>query len=163
MPLTEIQKDPERLTMTVISEWDAPIERVWALWSDPRKLERWWGPPGYPATFVEHDLRPGGQMTYYMTSPEGQRHYGWWRVQEVDAPRRCRIEDGFGDASGAPDPNMPTGLMAVMLEALPSGATRMSVENTFPSREAMDQLLAMGQEEGMKAALTQIDAILAEG
>ena len=49
-----------------------PIARVWALWADPRKLERWWGPPTFPATVLEHDLRPGGKVSYYMTSPEGE-------------------------------------------------------------------------------------------
>lgn len=163
MPLTEIKKDPAALTMTVISDWKAPVARVWDLWSDPRKLERWWGPPGYPATVVEHDLSAGGGVTYYMTSPEGERHYGWWRFLEIEAPRRVVIEDGFGDAEGKPSPDMPSGLMTVTIEERPGGSTRMLIENKFPSREAMDQLLAMGQEEGMAAAITQIDAILAEG
>lgn len=61
------------------------------LWADPRKLERWWGPPTYPATVVEHDLRAGGKVAYLMTSPEGEQHHGWWKVLEVDEappPRR---------------------------------------------------------------------------
>ena len=48
------------------------------------------------------------------------------------------------------------------IEETGDGRTRMSIENRFPSTEAMEQLLAMGQEEGMKQALGQIDAILAE-
>jgi uncharacterized protein YndB with AHSA1/START domain len=162
MPLTEIKKDHAALTMTVISDWDAPIDRVWSLWADPRKLERWWGPPGYPATFTEHDMRPGSKVIYYMTSPEGERHHGWWRVIEVEGPRRLHVEDGFGDAEGNPAPDMPTGEFIVTIEEGQGGTTRMSIENHFPSREAMDQLLAMGQEEGMAAAIGQIDAILAD-
>jgi hypothetical protein len=38
----------------------------------------------------------------------------------------------------------------------------MSIESVFPSAEALEQVLAMGMEEGMKLALGQIDAILAE-
>ena len=38
----------------------------------------------------------------------------------------------------------------------------MSILSTFPSTETMEQLLAMGQEEGMIEAAGQIDAILAE-
>ena len=57
MTVTDIHKDPTALIMTVVSEWDAPIARVWQLWADPRKLERWWGPPTYPATVVEHESR----------------------------------------------------------------------------------------------------------
>ena len=45
--------------------------RVWQLWADPRLLERWWGPPGFPATFEHHDLTPGGTITYFMSGPDG--------------------------------------------------------------------------------------------
>ena len=162
MPLIEIKKDSAAPTMTVVSEWAAPIDRVWLLWSDPRKLERWWGPPGYPGTVTEHDLTPGGKVVYYMTSPEGEKHYGWWQVESVDAPRGFRIEDGFGDAKGNPAPKMPTTHMTVTLTELPGGSTRMLVASQFPSREAMEQMIAMGMEEGIAAATGQIDAILAE-
>ena len=50
---------------------DAPPERVWDLWADPRKLERWWGPPFWPATFTAHDLAPGSHVEYHMTGPTG--------------------------------------------------------------------------------------------
>jgi uncharacterized protein YndB with AHSA1/START domain len=50
----------------------------------------------------------------------------------------------------------------VTIEEVGTGRTRMTVANEFPSLEAMDQVLAMGMEEGMVAAMGQIDAILAE-
>ncbi len=56
MTVTAVRKDPQRLTLTVEAEFDASVERIWQLWADPRKLERWWGPPTYPATFTKHDL-----------------------------------------------------------------------------------------------------------
>ena len=60
MPVTDVNKDLDALTMTITAEFDAGAERVWEMWSDPRQLERWWGPPSYPATFVDHDLSPDG-------------------------------------------------------------------------------------------------------
>ena len=48
--------------MTVTAEFAAPVERVWALYADPRRLERHWGPPGWPATFVQHELVPGARL-----------------------------------------------------------------------------------------------------
>ena len=69
MTVTAVRKDPERLTMTIDAEFDASPERVWQLWADPRQLERWWGPPTYPATVTSHDLRPGGRVEYHMTGP----------------------------------------------------------------------------------------------
>ena len=62
MTVTAVRKDPQRLTLTVEAEFDASVERIWQLWADPRKLERWWGPPTYPATFTKHDLAPGGRV-----------------------------------------------------------------------------------------------------
>ena len=161
MPVTDISKDPTALTMTVASEWDAPVARVWQLWADPRKLERWWGPPGYPATFVEHNLRPGGKVSYFMTSPEGGKVHGWWKVVAVEEPHHIDLVDGFADSEGNPDEVMPTMQFTVTLTALPNGATRMLLETRFPSREAMDQIIEMGMEEGITAAMGQIDAILA--
>ena len=61
MTVTNVRKDPEALTMTITAELDASADRVWELWSDPRQLERWWGPTAYPATVEQHDLTPGGR------------------------------------------------------------------------------------------------------
>ena len=161
MTVTDVRKDPTALTMAIASEWDAPIDLVWQLWADPRKLERWWGPPTYPATVVCHELRPGGKVSYFMTSPEGKQHHGWWKVVAVDEPHRLEVEDGFAHSDGNPDDAMPTTQFTVTFAELPSGATRMLIETRFPSREAMDQMIAMGMEEGLAGAMGQIDAILA--
>lgn len=88
-----VEKDAESLTMTIIAQSDAPTTRVWQVWQDPRQLERWWGPPTYPATVVCHDLTPGGSVTYFMTGPEGDTHHGWW-VSAVEAPRYLEFIDG---------------------------------------------------------------------
>jgi uncharacterized protein YndB with AHSA1/START domain len=162
MPVTAVRKDPNALTMTVDAEFDATPDQVWDLWADPRKLERWWGPPTYPATFTTHDLRPGGRMDYHMTGPEGDQPRGFWEVVEAEAPSRIVIRDGFANADGTPNTDMPLGLMRVSITDIGSGRTRMSIENVFPDSAAMEQLLAMGQEEGMTEAVNQIDAILAE-
>jgi uncharacterized protein YndB with AHSA1/START domain len=159
MPVTDVHKDTDAMTMTIAARFPANAERIWRLWSDPRELERWWGPPGYPATFVEHELSPDARVAYYMTSPENERYHGWWQVLEVDPPRRLRFEDGFADADGNPVDSMPKSVATVTL-AESDGATTMTIATRFASREDMDKTLAMGAEEGMKAALGQIDDLL---
>jgi uncharacterized protein YndB with AHSA1/START domain len=160
MTVTSVHRDPEAKTMTLTAEFDAPVARVWQLWADPRQLERWWGPPTYPATVVDHDLSPGGRVNYFMTGPEGDKPHGWWRVLAVDAPHSLEFEDGFADDAGNPNPDMPVMTIRVTLQKQSAGGTRMAVETTFPSPEAMDQILAMGMEEGMSAAVGQIDDLL---
>lgn len=161
MTITNIEKDTENLTLSMTSEFSYPVERVWQLWSDPRQLERWWGPPTYPATVVDHDLSPGGRVSYFMTGPEGDKSAGWWRIKEVNPPWELVFEDGFADDSGEPNPDMPTMVIRVELSDIADG-TRMSVKTTFPSREDMDKLLEMGMQEGMTEAAGQIDAVLAD-
>ncbi len=160
MTVTNVTRDPERLSMTITSEFSAPVSRVWQMWADPRLLERWWGPPTYPATFVDHDLRPEGRMAYYMTGPDGDQPHGWWRVTAVDEPHRIEFDNGLAGTDGQPNPNVPHMEMVVTLSEPASGVTRMDVAAVFPSAEAMDMFLTMGMEEGMAGAVGQIDALL---
>jgi uncharacterized protein YndB with AHSA1/START domain len=160
MTVTNVRMDPGAMTMTITAEFDAPIGRVWEMWENPRLLERWWGPPTYPATVVDHDLSPGGRVSYFMTGPEGDQPRGWWRVIAVDAPHRLEFESGFADDADEPNPNMPTMTIRVTLSEQPTGNTRMEVVTTFPSLEAMEQIMSMGMEEGMTSAMSQIDGIL---
>jgi uncharacterized protein YndB with AHSA1/START domain/pimeloyl-ACP methyl ester carboxylesterase len=162
MTVTDVRKDPQALTMAIDAEFDAPPERVWQLWADPRQLERWWGPPTYPATFTRHDLAPGSRVEYHMTGPEGDQPHGYWDIVEVDPPRSLVFRDGFANDDGSPNTDLPGTTARVTIEEIGSGRTRMSIESRFPSTEAMEQVLALGAEEGLKQAVGQIDAILAE-
>jgi uncharacterized protein YndB with AHSA1/START domain len=135
---------------------------VWRLWADPRQLERWWGPPTYPATFTKHDLAPGSRVEYHMTGPDGDQPRGYWDIVGADAPRSLVFLDGFANDDGTPNTDLPITESRVTIEEVGDGRTRMSIESTYPSREAMERILAMGVEEGLTEAVGQIDAILAE-
>lgn len=161
MPVTRVDKDLDAHRLTVVAEYDAPVERVWQLYADPRQLERIWGPPTWPATVLDHDLRPGGRVTYVMTGPDGEKSAGYWDVLEVDAPRRFVVEDGFADANLEPNPEMPTTRMELELTERAGGGTTMTIVSTFSSTEAMAQMIEMGMEDGMREAMSQIDEVLA--
>jgi uncharacterized protein YndB with AHSA1/START domain len=159
MSVTSVDKDFDNLTVTLIADFNAPIDQVWGLWSDPRKLEGWWGPPGYPATFEKHDLTPGGEVTYFMTGPEDDTHPGIWRVTAVDPPASLEFTDAFADADGTQNADMPAHSVTVRLTER-DGGTRMEMRSTFESREDMDQLVDMGMVEGLQEAIAQMDALL---
>jgi len=161
MTVTAVRKDPQRLTLTVEAEFDASVERIWQLWEDPRQLERWWGPPAYPATFTKHDLATGGRVESHMTGPAGDQPRGYWDVVEVAPPRRLLFRAGFANADGTPNADMPINTIRVDIEEVGQGRTRMTIEIVFPSTQAMEQVLALGTEEGLSQAVSQIDAILA--
>jgi uncharacterized protein YndB with AHSA1/START domain len=159
--VTNIEKDYDKLTLLVTADFDAPVERVWQLWADPRKLERWWGPPTHPATVEEHDLAPGGAVSYYLTDPGGAKFRGWWRIRSVEPPRALEFEDGFANDDGTPVSTTAVTTNRVTLTEH-SGGTRMELRVNFASREHFDRLEAMGGVEGMQASIAQMDALLTE-
>jgi uncharacterized protein YndB with AHSA1/START domain len=159
MTVTSIDTDYDNLTVTLIADFDAPIDQVWELWSDPRKLERWWGPPTYPATFEKHELGPGGEVTYLMTGPEGDKHYGVWGVAAVDPPNSLEFTDAFADEDGTPIADMPVSTVTVQLTERNAG-TRMEMRLMLESREDMEKLLSTGVVEGLRQAVGQMDALL---
>ena len=160
MTVVSTTQDPEALTFTIVAELSAPPSRVWQVWADPRQLERWWGPPTWPATFVEHDLTVGGRSHYFMTGPDGEQAHGWWQMVTVDEPKALEFEDGFADESGRPNPEMPITRGRVELTETADG-TRMTVTSHFATAEQMQQLVAMGMVEGITGAMNQIDDLLA--
>jgi uncharacterized protein YndB with AHSA1/START domain len=162
MTVTAVRKDPDALTLTISTELEASPERVWQLWADPRQLEQWWGPPTYPATFTRHDLTPGSRVEYHMTGPEGDQPKGFWDILETDPPHRLVFSDGFANDDGTPNDALPRSEVRTTIEEIGNGRTRMSIASFFPSTEAMEQVIAMGMEEGLTGAVGQIDAILAE-
>ena len=160
MPVTDITKDTDSRTLTINAEFAAPVQRVWDLYADPRQLERVWGPPTHPATFVDHRLAVGNRSTYYMTGPDGEKFAGWWRITAVDRPNSFAFDDGFADEEFNDAPGMPVSRnLYTFVED--DGRTRATFVSSYDSAEAMQQVLDMGVEEGATQAINQIDAFLA--
>lgn len=161
MPVTDVQHDLDALTLTITADFAAPIERVWEVYADPRQLERVWGPPGYPATFVDHELAPGGRMNYYMTSPEGDRYYAYWDVETVERPTGFTFTDGFAlDDTFAANPDMPASQQSYDFTPTDDG-TRATFVATYADAESLQKVLDMGAVEGSTLAINQIDDLLA--
>jgi len=160
MPVTNISRDLDNRTLTITAEFAAPVERVWAIYADPRQLERVWGPPTYPSTFKDHSLAVGGRMNYVMTGPEGDQHAGFWNITAVDEPNGFEFEDGFADLDFNPTPGMPVSRNVFRFEADGRG-TRATYTSTYETAEALQQVLDMGMEEGATESINQIDDLLA--
>ena len=161
MPTTSVHTDPEELTVTLVAEFPVPVERLWSAFADPRQLERFWGPPGFPATFTSFDLRPGGTAHYRMTSPQNEHFLSLWQVSEVDEPRRIAFRDLFATEDGSVDESMPASETLLTFESVDSGS-RVTVLTSFESSAGLDQLLEMGMLEGYTQAFGQLDRVLAD-
>lgn len=159
MPVTDVTTDAENLTMTVVADFAAPIERVWSAYSDPRQLERFWGPPGWPATFSAWDHTVGGRAVYSMNGPRGEKSSGAWEFVSIDAPNGFEVIDSFVDENGKPLDGFPAQRMSFAFEPTVDG-TRMVTTSHFDSVDALEQVVEMGQVEGIKMAMAQLDTVL---
>ena len=160
MPVTDVQQDLENLTLTITADFAAPVARIWQIYADPRQLEKIWGPPECPATFVDHDLTPGGRTNYFMTGPQGEKYAGFWQITAVDEPASFSFDDGFADEEFNPNPDLPVS-KNVFTFAEHDGGTRVVYVSTYESAEALQQVLDMGMIEGATSAINQIDGLVA--
>jgi len=159
MTVISTVKDVDELSLTLVAEFDASPDRVWSVWEDPRKLERWWGPPSFPATFTRHDFVVGGESRYFMTGPDGEKPRGWWRIDAIDKPRRLEFANGLAGDDGEPVPGVEPMPGYVTFEPV-GGRTRMTAVTQFVDAEQMEKMLGMGMQEGMVQAIGQIDDLL---
>ncbi|CAM3120519.1 SRPBCC domain-containing protein [Prescottella defluvii] len=159
MPVTDVKQDLDKRTLTITAEFAAPVERIWQIYADPRQLEKVWGPPTFPATVVDHELAPGGRVTYFMTGPDGEKFAGYWQVSAVDEPRSFSFADGFADEDFNPNPDMPVSTNVYTFTER-DGGTRATYTSTFESAEALQKVLDMGVIEGATSAIGQIDELL---
>ena len=163
MTVTAVRKDAETLTMTVDAEFVArrpsecgrcgPIHASWSAGGARPPTP----PPSPPTTSA-----PGSRVEYHMTGPEGDQPRGYWEILEAEPPRSLVFRDGFANTDGSPNPELPSMTARVAIEDIGGGRTRMSIESSFPDAAAMEQILAMGAEEGLTQAIGQIEAILAD-
>lgn len=151
-------KDVEKLTLTFVAEFPATVERLWQVWADPRQLERWYGPPEWPATFEKFEFEVGGEARYYMTGPDGEKMRGWLQLTAIEPPHRLEYDDAFADDKGEPTGQKTHSV--VTLEPIDAGA-RMTTVTRFVDLTHLEETVKMGVTEGWLSALEQINDILA--
>jgi uncharacterized protein YndB with AHSA1/START domain len=161
MTVISCTPDPESLTLTLTAEFDATPDQVWDVWADARKLERWWGPPTFPATFTRHDFTVGGESRYHMTGPGGETPRGWWGMKLIERPSRIEFDNGLAGDDGEPAPGVAPMPSEVTLEATENGTRLIAISN-FVDMAQMEKMVGMGMPEGLAAAAGQIDAVLEE-
>jgi uncharacterized protein YndB with AHSA1/START domain len=86
--------------LVLTRDFDAPRELVFKAWSEPERLQRWWGPKGFNLEVSKLDLRPGGMFLYSQRSPDGQVMWGKFVYQEITAPEKLVFIQSFSDEEG---------------------------------------------------------------
>jgi uncharacterized protein YndB with AHSA1/START domain len=151
--------------MTVVADFPVPLQRLWDAYADPRQLERFWGPPTYPARFLRHDMVQGGRSEYVMTGPDGDVSRGYWEYLDVQPMTSFEVRDGFAHPDGTPNTDMPSVHLRFAFRET-AGGSQVSTTTSFGSVDELDHPIGMGMnegmDEGMPEAMAQMDAVLAD-
>jgi len=134
---------------------DAPRERVFRAWTDPKQVGQWWGPKGFTTTTHEIDVRPGGAWRFIMHGPDGKDWDNEILYREVVKPERLVYDLG--------DPGKPGQHFKVWVTfAEEAGKTRLTMRSLFETAAVRDYLIREVKAiEGGNQTLDRLEAHLA--
>jgi uncharacterized protein YndB with AHSA1/START domain len=133
---------------------DAPRELVFAVWTDPKHLAKWWGPDGFSTTTSVFDFRVGGVWRFVMHGPDGRDYENRITFDEIVPPELLRYHHGGGD-----DVEPVQFRTTVTFEDLGDNRTRVTLTGVFPSLAERDRVI---REYGADKGLTQTLARLGD-
>lgn len=76
--------------------FDAPIETLYEMWTNPKHFSQWLAPTGFSMEFIRADIKPGGSTFYFMTGGN-LKMYGRAHYLEVQKPNRISYTQEFVD------------------------------------------------------------------
>ena len=133
--------------------FEAPRERVFAIYTDPKLIPEWWGPRGTSAIVDQMDVRPGGSWRFVMRDSDGSETGFRGTYREVDAPER--IVQTF-EWEGMPG---HVSVETATFEDL-GDRTRVTTTSIFHTTEERDGMLGSGMEGGLNETYARLDELL---
>jgi PhnB protein len=152
-------KDLENKKLTIVREFDAPLDLVWEAWTTAEILDQWWAPKPFHAETRTMDFRVGGKWLYAMMGPEGLA--AWCRVDftVIEPQDRFAVRNMFCDENGVPNPAFPVMDWDNRFSQA-EGVTTVRVELRFEKEADMEMIIQMGFKEGFAAGLGNLDEYL---
>jgi uncharacterized protein YndB with AHSA1/START domain len=134
--------------------FDAPRDRVFAVFTDPELIPQWWGPRGTEAVVDEMDVRPGGKWRFVIRNSDGSETGFRGVFREVAAPER--IVQTF-EWEGMPG---HVSVETAVFEDL-GDQTRIVSDSIFHNGTERDGMIASGMEGGLNDTYDRLEEVLA--
>jgi uncharacterized protein YndB with AHSA1/START domain len=148
--------DRDKAQIDVERTFDAPLELVWAAWTEAAILDQWWAPKPCRCVTVDMNFQEGGRWLYYMLTPDGVKTYCAVDFSEIKYQTYYRGSDAFCDADGQPDPSQPRCHWDIQFYAKGT-QTEVRMDLRFDSLEDLEKIAEMGFQEGFTACLENLD------
>lgn len=136
--------------------FDAPRERVFATFTDPKLIPEWWGPRGVTTVVDQMDVRPGGTWRFVVHNSDGSETAFRGTYREITTPDR--IVQTF-EWEGMPG---HVSVETAEFEDL-DGRTKVTTTSIFHTLQERDGMLNSGMERGMNETYARLDELLARG
>ena len=152
-------KDIPNKHLTIIKDFDAPVDLVWKAWTQSDILDQWWAPKPWKAETKTMDFRVGGQWLYCMVGPNGEKH--WCRVdyKAIEPQVSISSDSAFADEEGQTNPNLPSWNWLQQFRQTSNGMT-VTVVLTFANEASMEEIITMGFQQGFTMGLSNLDEYL---
>ncbi|MDB5256184.1 MAG: Activator of Hsp90 ATPase 1 family protein [Chitinophagaceae bacterium] len=155
--------DKANKKINVEREFAAPLENVWAAWTQSELLDQWWAPRPWMAVTKTMDFKVGGHWLYAMTSPEGEKHWCKINYKSIAPLKNYSALDAFCDENGKPNqPPFPNSLWNNTFSEKGKDTTLVSIEITYESLENLENIINMGFQGGFTMGLSNLDELLAK-
>lgn len=151
----------EDRTITVERSFNAPLDPVWAAFTEADILCQWWAPKPYVCVVTGLDLRAGGRWSYHMKGPEGDCHYCFFDYEDVRPKSYFSGSDGFCDEAGNINVSMPRSRWENHFNEK-EGSTVVRVKIHFSSTEDLERIIEMGFKEGFTMGLDQLGQLFTD-
>jgi uncharacterized protein YndB with AHSA1/START domain len=135
--------------------FDAPRDRVFAVYTDPALIPEWWGPRGTTTIVDTMDVRPGGSWRFVARDADGTETGFRGTYREITPPER--IVQTF-EWEGMPG---HVSIDTAEFEDLGDGRTKIVTTSIFHTTEERDGMLGSGMEGGMNETYERLDELLA--
>jgi uncharacterized protein YndB with AHSA1/START domain len=141
---------PSECEVTMTRVVDAPRRLVWEAWTDPAHVPHWMlGPGDWTMPVCEIDLRPGGTWHFVWQKPNGSRMDMSGIYREVEPPVRLVSTEKWG-------PEWPETINTLVLSES-GGRTTIALTVRYPSRQARDEAMKTGMEDGARASFDRLE------
>ena len=151
--------DKSNNKITVTRAFLAPLEKVWAAWTDSILLDQWWAPKPWKTRTQTMDFKEGGFWLYAMLGPQGEEQNCRVDFTQIDPLYSFSAVDAFCDAHGNITDELPKSVWTNKFINT-AEVTTVIVEIKYETLTDLEKYIEMGFKEGFTAALGNLDEVL---
>ncbi len=148
--------DKENNKIKVERSFNAPLDLVWAAWTEAEILDQWWAPKPWKTETKSMDFREGGRWLYAMAGPEGEKHWCLLDYKTIDPKKSFSGIDAFCDEQGNLSKEMPRSSWKNRFTDQ-QDSTVVNIEIGFDKLSDLETIIQMGFKEGFTMGMENLD------